>query len=185
MRELDQLIVIIPVVLNLNGNIEMNLSARLGTAANVGELDDPAVRHSMITGNLGLLQVQTISVSFIAACISLLLGLTLPRHTTKVGNNPPVKDVQRRKLLNLLNPRRTVPRPSGYGSHKLDLHTFVAIHSISQTLSQFWSRFVMVAGSAMSAASLSGFLLGSLMCALTILCRIFGLDPGKRIFHSI
>lgn len=31
---------IIPVVLNLKGNLEMNLSARLGTAANTGLLDD-------------------------------------------------------------------------------------------------------------------------------------------------
>ena len=74
MQEVDQLIMIVPVVLNLNGNLEMNLSARLGTAANVGELDDPKRRRSMLLGNLALLQVQTVSVSFIAACIALILG---------------------------------------------------------------------------------------------------------------
>jgi len=79
MQEVDQLIMIIPVVLNLNGNLEMNLSARLGTAANVGELDDPAIRRSIIMGSLALLQVQTISVSFIAACIALVLGRFVPR----------------------------------------------------------------------------------------------------------
>ncbi|KAF8626384.1 hypothetical protein AX15_005033 [Amanita polypyramis BW_CC] len=162
MRELDQLIMIIPVVLNLSGNIEMNLSARLGTAANIGELDDPTVRRSMITGNLALLQVQTITVSFIAACVSLLLGLTLPRRTPKVGDNPLAEGVERRKLDNLLYPRRTMPHPSGDSNHKTDLHTIV-----------------MVAGSATSAASLSGLLLGSFMCVLTVLCRIFGLDPDN------
>ena len=40
MQRVDQLIMIIPVVLNLKGNLEMNLSARLGTAANTGLLDD-------------------------------------------------------------------------------------------------------------------------------------------------
>lgn len=80
MEEVDQLIMIIPVVLNLNGNLEMNLSARLGTAANVGELDDPKIRRSMILGNLALLQVQTVSVSFIAACIALILGRFVPRN---------------------------------------------------------------------------------------------------------
>ncbi|KAH6919206.1 solute carrier family 41 member 1 [Coprinopsis sp. MPI-PUGE-AT-0042] len=47
----DQLIMIIPAVLNLQGNLEMNLSARLSTAANIGELDDPVVRRALIIGN--------------------------------------------------------------------------------------------------------------------------------------
>lgn len=80
MQEVDQLIIIVPVVLNLNGNLEMNLSARLSTAANVGELEDPVVLRSMIFGSLALLQVQTISVSFIAACIALILGRFVPKN---------------------------------------------------------------------------------------------------------
>jgi len=79
MQEVHQLIIIIPVVMNLKGNLEMNLSARLSTAANVGDLDDPAVRRSIIVGNLSLLQVQATVVSFVAACIALLIGLALPR----------------------------------------------------------------------------------------------------------
>jgi solute carrier family 41 len=79
MQEVDQLIMIIPVVLNLNGNLEMNLSARLATAANIGEFDDLIVRRSMIIGSLALLQVQTASVSFVAACIALILGRFVPR----------------------------------------------------------------------------------------------------------
>ena len=88
MQEVDQLIMIIPVVLNLNGNLEMNLSARLATAANIGEFDDPIVRRSMIVGNLALLQVQTTSVSFVAACIALILGRFIPR-TGPSASAPP------------------------------------------------------------------------------------------------
>ena len=58
MSQVDELIMIIPVVLNLKGNLEMNLSARLGTAANMGELDKPSLRRRIILGNLSLLQVQ-------------------------------------------------------------------------------------------------------------------------------
>ena len=58
MQQVDQLIMIIPVILNLKGNLEMNLSARLGTAAHVGTLDDPQSRRSIILGNLSLLQAQ-------------------------------------------------------------------------------------------------------------------------------
>ncbi|EDR11154.1 uncharacterized protein LACBIDRAFT_315635 [Laccaria bicolor S238N-H82] len=64
MHEVDQLIVITPVVSKLKGNLKMDLSARLG----IGEIDDPSVRRSMIIGNLSLLQVQSMSVSFIASC---------------------------------------------------------------------------------------------------------------------
>lgn len=78
MRRIDELIMIIPVILNLKGNLEMNLSARLGTAANMGELDTPATRRSIILGNLALLQVQATLVSFVATCVSFLLGLAVP-----------------------------------------------------------------------------------------------------------
>lgn len=42
----------------------------------------------------------------------------------------------------------------------------------------------MVAGTAMTAASLSGLLLGSFMCGLTVICRILGLDPGRHTIPS-
>ena len=79
MLQVDQLIMIIPTILNLQGNLEMNLSARLSTAANIGELDDPATMRSMLIGNWTMLQVQAISVSFVAACVSLILGKIVPR----------------------------------------------------------------------------------------------------------
>ena len=79
MTRVDELIMIIPVVLNLKGNLEMNLSSRLGTAANIGEMDKPAARRAIILGNLTLLQVQATVVSFVAACIAFLIGRIIPR----------------------------------------------------------------------------------------------------------
>ena len=91
MREVDQLIMVIPVVLNLKGNLEMNLSARLGTAANIGKLDDPSVgRLCMIIGNLSLLQVQAISLSFIASCTALMLYRFIPQNTPMPIKGSPV-----------------------------------------------------------------------------------------------
>ena len=77
MKTVNELIMIIPVMLNLKGNLEMNLSARLGTAANMGDLDIPSVRNRIIFGNLALLQVQAAFVSFVAACFTILLGVIL------------------------------------------------------------------------------------------------------------
>jgi solute carrier family 41 len=79
MRTIDELIMIVPVVLNLKGNLEMNLSARMGTAANMGELDDRSALRKIVGGNLALLQVQATVVAFVAACVSMLLGLLVPK----------------------------------------------------------------------------------------------------------
>src|ERR1700753_2211008 len=113
MREVDQLIIIVPVILNLKGNLEMNLSARLGTAANVGKLDDPLARRTIIVGNLALLQVQATVVSFVAAGVSLVLGLVVPRNTevqeALVSRNP------RQSLPNSLQSRQSgESRKSGF-----------------------------------------------------------------------
>lgn len=78
MRAINELIMIIPVILNLKGNLEMNLSARLGTAANMGDLDDPNARRKIIYGNLALLQVQATVVASVAACVSMILGSVVP-----------------------------------------------------------------------------------------------------------
>ncbi|KAJ6457064.1 Mg transporter [Mycena vitilis] len=151
MREVDQLIMIIPVILNLKGNLEMNLSARLGTAANVGELDDPPVRRSIIIGNLALLQVQATVVSFVAAGVSLVLGLVVPR-------SPPGGEQE-----TLVIPRRPLPHvPQVDGPRKSGFPTFI-----------------MVASTAMTAACLSSLILGSFMCGLVLLCRRFGRDPDN------
>ena len=67
----------------------MNLFAWLGTAANIGELDDPSVRRYMIIGNLPLLQVQALSVSLIASCTALILGRFVPQNTPTVVKGSP------------------------------------------------------------------------------------------------
>ena len=78
MTRIDELIMLIPVVLNLKGNLEMNLSARLGTSANMGDLDIPEKRRSIILGNLTLLQVQATVVSFFAAIVAFAMSKIFP-----------------------------------------------------------------------------------------------------------
>jgi solute carrier family 41 len=85
MKTVNELIIIIPVMLNLKGNLEMNLSARLGTAANMGILDDPTTRKAIILGNLALLQVQAAVVSFVAACFSFLIGVLVSGNKSSIN----------------------------------------------------------------------------------------------------
>ncbi|KIK64288.1 hypothetical protein GYMLUDRAFT_161105 [Collybiopsis luxurians FD-317 M1] len=162
MREVDQLIMIIPVVLNLKGNLEMNLSARLGTAANVGELDEPQARRNIILGNLTLLQVQATVVSFVAACVSFLLGFIVPRAEVPPAQSADTTEVTRRVLhyLTTRRPRPTLPLVDT--SRKFGFHSFF-----------------MVVSTAMTAACLSSLILGSFMCSLIVLCRKYGRDPDN------
>ncbi|KAH7880070.1 solute carrier family 41 member 1 [Lentinula edodes] len=161
MREVDQLIMIIPVILNLKGNLEMNLSARLGTAANVGELDDPHIMRKIIFGNLSLLQVQATVVSFVAACVSFVLGFIIPRAEIP-ATQPSESTLATRQLLGLL-PRR--PRPT---LPPVDTSRKFGIHS-----------FFMVVSTAMSAACLSSLILGSFMCTLIVICKRYGRNPDN------
>lgn len=56
----------------------MNLSARLGTAANTGLLHSRETRQPIIRGNLLLLQVQALLVSAVAAALAFVLGVLAP-----------------------------------------------------------------------------------------------------------
>ncbi|KAF1799222.1 hypothetical protein V8B55DRAFT_1448896 [Mucor lusitanicus] len=78
-----ELFILLPILLNLKGNLEMNLAARFSTSSNLGELDYGPTRRSLIVGNLALLQVQSLVAGAIAGVASFALGLiTKPGSST-------------------------------------------------------------------------------------------------------
>lgn len=171
MQQVHQLIIIIPVVMNLKGNLEMNLSARLGTAANVGELDDPEVRWPMVVGNLTLLQVQATVVSFIAACIALLVSLALPQFGSGASQEIEVSGGKTHSATNIVHTL----------SHLVE-HNFAPRRPIKirPNNGKFtFQTLVIVSSTAMTSACVSSMVLGSFVCSMIILCRRFGLDPDN------
>ncbi|KAF9584357.1 hypothetical protein BGW38_006760 [Lunasporangiospora selenospora] len=81
--EISELIILIPILLNLKGNLEMNLASRLSTASNMGLLDTPSTRSEFVKGNLALLQLQSLTVASVAGLFAFVLGMLV--HQT--GNN--------------------------------------------------------------------------------------------------
>lgn len=59
-REVPEIIVLVPALLGLKGNLEMTLASRLSTEANLGNMDDGREQWSMIVGNLTLVQVNIV-----------------------------------------------------------------------------------------------------------------------------
>ncbi|OQR71578.1 solute carrier family 41 member 1-like [Tropilaelaps mercedesae] len=70
-KTIPELVGLVPTLLGLKGNLEMTLTARLCTAANMGNMDSSAERWRHVTGNLVVTQLQAIAVSFLASIISI------------------------------------------------------------------------------------------------------------------
>ena len=186
MTSINELIAIVLAILNLKGNIEMNLSARLGTAANMGDLDVPSVRNAIIFGNLALIQVQAAIVSFIAACFTFLLSTIL----SGVGEEPPESLLAGpRNLFHYIrasSPSHShrAPRPHLPPTRvsKSGFNEYVS-YSFCRQPTPIYFRFMVVASTAMSAACLSAIILGSFVSGLVVICRKLGRDPGTISPH--
>ncbi|KAG9001587.1 hypothetical protein FRB93_012013 [Tulasnella sp. JGI-2019a] len=178
-RSIDELILLIPIIIGLKGNVEMNLSSRLGTAANMGLLNLRSNRRSIVAGNLILLQVQALIVSAVAAALAFVFGLTMPKEKITVGGDPSAREnaaaiataaahhhVIERGFLYQLRSRQNPPSQ------------VQAIPRV-RTLWSWFREFFMVLTTAMGSASLSGLILGSFMCALVLICQKYRLNPDN------
>lgn len=69
-----KLIIMVPALLGLKGNLEMTLASRLSTAYNLGKFQDRHIATSLILGNMFLAQTQAIIVGFLASLVGILVG---------------------------------------------------------------------------------------------------------------
>lgn len=70
---ISELVTLVPVLLGLKGNLEMTLTARLCTAANMGNVDHSKELWRHVSGNLVVTQLQAIVVSSLASIISVVI----------------------------------------------------------------------------------------------------------------
>jgi len=73
-KMVPEIIIVVPPLLGLKGNLEMTLAARMSTAANLGQMDERSKAISCIVGNLVLVQCQGIVVGFLASLCGLAMG---------------------------------------------------------------------------------------------------------------
>uniref|UniRef100_A0A1B6LXV5 SLC41A/MgtE integral membrane domain-containing protein n=1 Tax=Graphocephala atropunctata TaxID=36148 RepID=A0A1B6LXV5_9HEMI len=72
-QEVPEIIVLVPALLGLKGNLEMTLASRLSTEANLGNMDDTKEQWSMITANLILVQCQATVVGLLSSVVAVLM----------------------------------------------------------------------------------------------------------------
>ncbi|GAA5964139.1 hypothetical protein JCM21900_003641 [Sporobolomyces salmonicolor] len=151
---IEELFILVPILLNLKGNLEMNLAARFSTSANIGELDLRLTRRALILGNLALLQVQALLVSLISGLLAFLLGLASRKGVHHALQHP------------IHSPGSPLNQGAG-GSDATD------------ALRGGYFEALLVLCVSMLAASISSGVLGSFMCSLVVLCRRFRINPDN------
>ena len=159
-RRVDELFILVPMIGNLKGNLEMCLSARLGTSANIGELDHRQTRKALLSANMMLLCLQALLVSSLAAFLSFVLGL-MTRH----------------RLGDRVDAGGGYDDDAGLGVDDGEWHEGYTRPG--------WKQLVMVMATGMSAAELSATVLGNFMSSLVVASRWLGLDPGERAFQIL
>ncbi|GAA5978044.1 hypothetical protein JCM10908_004208 [Rhodotorula pacifica] len=151
---IEELFILVPILLNLKGNLEMNLAARFSTSANIGELDLRLTRRSLVLGNLALLQVQALIVSLLSGLLAFLLGLASRKGVHHA----------------LQHPVHNGASPENAAAGGLDA---------TAALRGGYFEALLVLCVSMLAAGLSSGVLGSFMCSLVVLCRRFRLNPDN------
>ncbi|ORX33916.1 hypothetical protein BD324DRAFT_584143, partial [Kockovaella imperatae] len=153
-RRVDELFILVPMIGNLKGNLEMCLSARLGTSANIGELDHRMTRRALLMANMTLLCLQALLISSLAAFLSFFLGL-----------------ITRHRLGDKMEPSGGFGDDAGLGVDDGEWHEGYTRPG--------WKQLVMVLATGMGAAGFSAFVLGNFMSALVVVSRWTGMDPDN------
>lgn len=73
-QQVKEIMILVPALLGLKGNLEMTLAARLATHSNLNELNANSSLYRIAIGNLALVQVQAIAVGGLASVVSVILA---------------------------------------------------------------------------------------------------------------
>ena len=70
-KSITELVILVPSLLGLKGNLEMTMASRLSTQANLGNMRDFKTTLKMAKGNIALVQCQATLIAFLASLIAI------------------------------------------------------------------------------------------------------------------
>ncbi|KAI4495950.1 hypothetical protein M0802_008165 [Mischocyttarus mexicanus] len=73
-QTVSQLLILVPALLGLKGNLDMCLASRLSTQANLGNMNTLREIMKMIIGNVALVQIQAIVAAILVAIFAIVVG---------------------------------------------------------------------------------------------------------------
>lgn len=76
-QNVSELLILVPSLLGLKGNLDMCLASRLSTQANSGRMSSKSDIIHMVIGNIALVQVQATVAAFIVAVFAICVGATM------------------------------------------------------------------------------------------------------------
>lgn len=74
-ENISEIIILVPSLLGLKGNLEMTLAARLSTQAHLGTFDKKSDQLTLIVGNMALIELQAVVVGFLASWFAIFISL--------------------------------------------------------------------------------------------------------------
>lgn len=76
-QKVSGILILVPALLGLKGNLDMCLASRMSTQANLGNTDSRKEVFHMVVGNIALVQVQAIVAAIIVAIFSVSVNAAL------------------------------------------------------------------------------------------------------------
>ncbi|KAK2587188.1 hypothetical protein KPH14_002933 [Odynerus spinipes] len=73
-KTIGQLLILVPALLGLKGNLDMCLASRLSTQANLGNMHKFREIMKMIIGNIAIVQIQAIVAAILVALFAIIVG---------------------------------------------------------------------------------------------------------------
>ncbi|EFN82421.1 solute carrier family 41 member 3 [Harpegnathos saltator] len=80
-KEVSQLLILVPALLGLKGNLDMCLASRLSTQVNLGNMHNFRETVKMIIGNIVLVQIQAIVAATCVALFAMTVGAITMNNT--------------------------------------------------------------------------------------------------------
>lgn len=84
-EEITEIVILVPALLGLKGNLEMTLASRLSTQANLGHMDTSRQQWRMIVSNLTLIQCQATVVGLLGSVVAIVMG-ALKSHSVELDH---------------------------------------------------------------------------------------------------
>lgn len=79
-ENINEILILVPPLLGLKGNLEMTLASRLSTQVNIGKIHDYKTTVSALVGNSVIIQLQSIIVGFLASFLAALFEFIYTRQ---------------------------------------------------------------------------------------------------------